>query len=657
MAIVIGSTFKPFDYATMNNPVAQATQEHKLLEDAYGELATKASIWEGMANQQADPKAYQTYLQYANDLHDQANVLAKQGLNPMAKRALNDMKSRYAQEITPIEQAYQKREANTAEQRKAKLQNPTIIFDRDFSTTSLDELIENPSLSYTNINGDVITKQVAQAASNLAKQVRTDPRKWYRILGDQYYETTMKKGLSDNEILATISQTEGGKKELQKIIDGVINTSGVTSWNNPDALNQVREYANRGAWAAIGDVDWKTLQNQAFQAPSSEAAPQGGEPLKLPTTMVAERNIETPYSKNKKIFEGANIKENEDGVVEYSTNFTEKLDKRNKEIDERLKAINEKYPVDDPKFQPSGWNPVGTGSMTSYNTEARKAKAEADALKAERASNVKKRKEAMQTLLEVSQKYKHLGDSEADAITKGLAIDKAQSKQQLYVHPIITGRDSRDGSDFIDNITKTIKNLTDDTKSGLVKLDSDFTPKDEAITAGKAKEILGDKGIGVGIVPGVGFVITSRNERYLIRGIREVDAISERLGKVDNFLKSFTNSNITNVPKQSEFGSLEDMYRHGQQQGENLGDGMVGIMVRDDNGDTVRVVLRPTTEGGLATYRSSAEDEIKNHGSLRGESLSTMAISELPYILTTTEGVRRQSPTLPSKETHYNIER
>lgn len=53
-SLVINSQFKPFSYQEMLAPTLMATQAHQELENQYGELATKASVWEKMANEQTD---------------------------------------------------------------------------------------------------------------------------------------------------------------------------------------------------------------------------------------------------------------------------------------------------------------------------------------------------------------------------------------------------------------------------------------------------------------------------------------------------------------------------------------------------------------------------------------------------------------------------
>lgn len=652
MAIVIGSTFKPFDYATMNNPVAQATQEHKLLEDAYGELATKASIWEGMANQQADPKAYQTYLQYANDLHDQANVLAKQGLNPMAKRALNDMKSRYAQEITPIEQAYQKREANTAEQRKAKLQNPTIIFDRDFSTTSLDELIENPSLSYTNINGDVITKQVAEAASNLAKQVRTDPRRWHDILGQQYYETTMKRGLSDNEILATISQTEGGRRELQKIMDDVISTSGVTSWNSPEALEQVRQYANQGAWAAIGQTNWETLANKAFGAtPPSGPTLAPSESLNTLTVPLTSEATRTPYNVDKDVYEDIRVATDSKGnIISLSNKKLDELDKDTQKARERLLKLNDSTKDYDPS------SPWAIASGPWLNTANENKAFEENRI----AENTQKSQEIRGKLQDAVRRFSPLSNNLSEAIQKGMDLEQIQSREQKEGIPVITSRDGKDDSVFKNTLMKIANSLNEDDESLLEELDKNLNPTNKAIKVSKAKKILGDKEAQVLSVPGLGFVVSKGGDKYLVGGAYELIDYNKRAQGLNNFLKGFTSGTITEVPNIEQFeDNPERLYEYARAKGVSIEGDMYGVMVKDGN-DLRRIVLRPRKDEGYEVYQSSLQDELTGSNNkkarMRRNSLERLAKSELSYFMTLTEGTRRPSTTLPQSIGNYQIE-
>ena len=273
-SFVSGAKFRPFSYSEMLAPLQQATTAQMQIEDAYGELGTKADVFERMANEQTDPQAYAIYKQYSNDLAAQAESLAKQGLTPASRQGLIDMKRRYSSEIVPIEQAYKRRQELIDEQRKLQAQDSTLLFDRPASTLSLDELIANPALSPQSYSGALLSKQVGTAAQNLAKEVRENPRKWRTILGNQYYETIMQKGFRPDEIMQAVQNNPEASPILQGIVEDAIGSSGIRNWNDENILNRAYDYARQGLWNAVGETQYQTLSNKAYDYAMQERLAQ-----------------------------------------------------------------------------------------------------------------------------------------------------------------------------------------------------------------------------------------------------------------------------------------------------------------------------------------------------------------------------------------------
>lgn len=273
-SFVSGAKFRPFSYSEMLAPLQQATTAQMQIEDAYGELGTKADVFERMANEQTDPQAYAIYKQYSNDLAAQAESLAKQGLTPASRQGLIDMKRRYSSEIVPIEQAYKRRQELIDEQRKLQAQDSTLLFDRPASTLSLDELIANPALSPQSYSGALLSKQVGTAAQNLAKEVRENPRKWRTILGNQYYETIMQKGFRPDEIMQAVQNNPEASPILQGIVEDAIGSSGIRNWGDENILNRAYEYARQGLWNAVGETQYQTLSNKAYDYAMQERLAQ-----------------------------------------------------------------------------------------------------------------------------------------------------------------------------------------------------------------------------------------------------------------------------------------------------------------------------------------------------------------------------------------------
>lgn len=270
-SLVVNSKFQPFSFEGYIQPYQIYGAAYKELENQYGELATKASVWEEMANEQTDPYAYKMYKTYANDLEEQAGQLAREGLNAASRRDMLNMRARYSKEITPIEQAYTARQKQAEEQQKALLQDPTLMLSRRASTTSLDDYIRNPQLAYESYSGKLITAQAASAASALAKEMQEKPRKWRSILGNSYYETMMQKGFSSQAVLQAIQDNPNAAPQLTRIVEDAINSSGVRNWGDQDTIARAIDYAKQGLWSAVGETQYQTLDNWRAKMAEQEA--------------------------------------------------------------------------------------------------------------------------------------------------------------------------------------------------------------------------------------------------------------------------------------------------------------------------------------------------------------------------------------------------
>lgn len=282
--LVVNSRFNPFSFERYIQPYQIYGQAYKEIEDQYGELSTKANIWEKMANEQTDPHAYKMYKDYANDLKKQAYQLASEGLNVTSRLNMLNMKERFSKEIVPIEQAYAARQKQVEEQQKALLQDPTLMLSRRAATTSLDDYIRNPQLAYEAYSGKLITAQAASAASALAKEMQENPRKWKSILGNSYYETMMQKGISSDTVAKFLYHADDimynnhnpeefgiNKNIAQKLIEVLeapLAASGIRNWKDTmsksdwEALKPViNNYARQGLWSAVGETQYQTLEN------------------------------------------------------------------------------------------------------------------------------------------------------------------------------------------------------------------------------------------------------------------------------------------------------------------------------------------------------------------------------------------------------------
>lgn len=262
-SLVVNSKFNPFSFERYIQPYQIYGQAYREVENALGELNTKASIWDKLANEQTDSKAYRMYKTYSDELKDKASKLAREGLNASSRQELLNMRNRYSQDIVPIEKAYNQRSKLAEEQRKLRAANPSIMFDRDFSLISLNDLLDNPELSYTPVSGDDLYKKGKEAAiSASSRMMNVSP-----ALQGQYWKIRQGYGAdAANKFLLNQSNIP----ELKDAINRIVSQSGVTKEN----LSRAIDYTISGIMSGIS-------YNESYQANRGYIDPAERERLAL----------------------------------------------------------------------------------------------------------------------------------------------------------------------------------------------------------------------------------------------------------------------------------------------------------------------------------------------------------------------------------------
>ena len=69
------------------------------------------------------------------------------------------------------------------------------MYNKDFSTISLDELRQNPNLSYKALSGNELTAKSSALASAFKDQIYNNPE-YQKILGGQYFQARIKAGMN-----------------------------------------------------------------------------------------------------------------------------------------------------------------------------------------------------------------------------------------------------------------------------------------------------------------------------------------------------------------------------------------------------------------------------------------------------------------------------
>lgn len=336
-SLYVNSKFKPFSYQEMLAPALMATQAHQAIEEAYGDLNTQADAIGSLINETNDPVAAARYKSFETALRDKADSLAKNGLTTSSRKSLLDLRSKYSKDITPIQKAIERRRELADEQRKMIAQNPTLMYQRDLRTlspdSSLDKFLENPDYDYgASYSGALLTQQVAQAASNLAKEL-TYYGSGKRL--DAFTKTFMQQhGYTRNQVLDAINNPNRAESQpvLNSIVEQAIGASKVKDWGNSNIIDEAYNYARMGLWSAVGqsqvsqyeDYGAKLAAQEAMRrrAAQTETTLKGGYPLN--PTPILSANEKKKFSNNLKNFsqyfyKGKNgqIYMNQKGLKEY----------------------------------------------------------------------------------------------------------------------------------------------------------------------------------------------------------------------------------------------------------------------------------------------------------------------------------------------------
>lgn len=278
--IIIGSQFKPFSYQELALPLMQATQVHDTIGAAFGTLEEEAGKWEMLAESSTDRETYKRYKDYSDALRIEADKLAQNGLTNSSRRSLMDMKTKYNQQILPIEMAFKKRVELANGQNAQRLKDGSIRFDRDAKDISLEELIKNPMISYNAQSMNELTAKAATMATQLKNEVLdpTQAQEWIGILGDTYYQQAITHGISSDELMqflhdaASRGNTAAGRK-LQSIYALVKAGSNIRNWENSSMYEDQEDAAIfQGLFGAINTTKYQQVQNWALQDQMRRAA-------------------------------------------------------------------------------------------------------------------------------------------------------------------------------------------------------------------------------------------------------------------------------------------------------------------------------------------------------------------------------------------------
>lgn len=395
-SLVINSKFQPFSFERYIQPLQMYGAAFREQQDALSELDTKASVWENLANEQTDPETYKQYKAFADALHSQAESISKSGINTSSRQAMLDMRARYAREIAPIEQAYNKRATDIA--RQQKLSDATggkTVFTRTAATTSLDDYRKGVE-DFGQANLDQIMQESAAGAKAMSARIFSREEDKNAFDGD-YYSLVQRQGLSPEQATEVLAGS-GKYPEFTKYINdtkskynigaydrqsqGRIN-SAIMQGINAGMIYQ-ENYTPVNNWRAQNDdnfqhqLELQNEKNKAAQLKNNSAGEVAINPVNIYST--AEKTAEEETYKNnvnnfKKYFYTKNGKTylTWAGLQEYRRNdFRVKPPIASSNSEAAAMALTEKQPQTQNEFVPTAFKKFmdSIGGATSMSGKA-----------------------------------------------------------------------------------------------------------------------------------------------------------------------------------------------------------------------------------------------------------------------------------------------
>lgn len=273
----LNTTFQPFTYEEMLKPVLLATQEHRVIEEGLATLEEEAAIWDKLANSAVDQDTYQVYKNFSDEVEAEAAQLAQYGLDPQSRRRMLKMKSKYKEDIAPIELAWKAREAEAKLQQDAYTKDNTVRFEQGAYDTPLSSYMNNPTRMTNHVSGTQVQNDVLKAASLISQQLND-----YTINGelDDYHKKVLEDyGIDAKDVQRIINKYKNDPEGLYKdpefnqvmgsLVQGAINRSGINDWKDKnsqyykDTYNMLFEHGLQGLYGLIGKDNPSHITNTA----------------------------------------------------------------------------------------------------------------------------------------------------------------------------------------------------------------------------------------------------------------------------------------------------------------------------------------------------------------------------------------------------------
>ena len=274
---VIDSSFQPFSMQELLTPMLMYKENFEKMESAYEDLSSKADKFKYLSQTLPEgSQSRQIYEGYANELNQQAEDLAKNGLSMSNRRALTNLKRRYQGEIGRLDLADQALQEERKLRRQMSAKDSSMLYALD--NLSIDSFLDGNTPNLYNISGNDLYTKGAIIGKNFSSRVY-GTQEGGKTLGGYYRDYIQRKGYTQdqlnrfsNEIMDDFAKEVSVLPELQQAAKSLLDANGVTENLTGNSLRKAQQQVIRGIVDnAVYEEDHKLYEDKSVISAAQRA--------------------------------------------------------------------------------------------------------------------------------------------------------------------------------------------------------------------------------------------------------------------------------------------------------------------------------------------------------------------------------------------------
>lgn len=239
-------------------PFAYHTQQYDKAMGEYDQLYDKANAFSYLKDLPEGSRAKQIFNTYVNDLQN-----ASKGLDEgyIARDALSRMKRRYSGEIGQLDMAVKNRQEDMTLMMKQHASDPTTLFEKN-GVDDIDTYLDGQRHYGRTYSGAQLAKEASEAVKGLSQRLSSYDVKQI----DDYTNALITKyGIDPGAVAQYVQNPTANNQQrlLATIEEGILDTSGIKSWGNPEVERRARGFIANAMWGAVGKSQMQPFDNYA----------------------------------------------------------------------------------------------------------------------------------------------------------------------------------------------------------------------------------------------------------------------------------------------------------------------------------------------------------------------------------------------------------